>query len=76
MHMFELPPVAFSRAAPIFAGTWFNRAYIDAVFEGSQEGCTFVDYARGTTRAISHGIWFAAPPNHAQDATIGRSAAV
>src|SRR5579871_5294701 len=50
--IYELPSEAFQRAAPLFAGGWFDRAFIDAVFEGSQNGRIFVDNPQAPTAAL------------------------
>ncbi len=46
MLIYELPPEFFSVAAPFFRSAWFDRALIDAVFEGKQPGRIFVDDVR------------------------------
>jgi GNAT superfamily N-acetyltransferase len=41
--IFQLPPHLRFLAQPCFADAWFDRAQIDAVFEGRQPGRIFVD---------------------------------
>jgi RimJ/RimL family protein N-acetyltransferase len=43
MLICELPSGSFGVAAPLFRSAWFDRALIDAVFEGRQPGRIFVD---------------------------------
>ena len=50
--VFELHPDAFGRAAPLFDPAWFDRAFIDAVFEGGQVGRLFVDRPDRPTAAL------------------------
>jgi GNAT superfamily N-acetyltransferase len=42
-RVYELPAERLSVARPVFADAWFDRAYIDSVFEGRQPGRLFVD---------------------------------
>ena len=41
--VYELAPAAYTRAASLFAGRWFDEAFIDSVFEGTQAARIFVD---------------------------------
>ena len=41
--IYELPPEQQERAWPVYAEACFDRAQIDAVFEGRQPGRVFVD---------------------------------
>ena len=50
--VYELHPDAFERAAPLFEAAWFDRAFIDAVFEGGQAGRLFVDHPERPTAAL------------------------
>jgi len=50
--VYELHPDAFGRAAPLFDPAWFDRAFIDAVFEGGQVGRLFVDRPERPTAAL------------------------
>ena len=50
--VYELHPDAFERAAPLFEAAWFDRAFIDAVFEGGQVGRLFVDRPDRPTAAL------------------------
>ncbi len=43
MLICELPSESFGVAAPLFRSAWYDRALIDAVFEGRQPGRIFVD---------------------------------
>lgn len=52
MQVYELSPARFELAAPLFVEAWYDRAYIDAVFEGSQVGRVFVDHAEQPTAAL------------------------
>lgn len=45
MQVYELPPSLFSRAAPLFAEAWMDRAFIGAAFEGKTPARVFVDDA-------------------------------
>ncbi len=48
--VYELAPSAYDRAAPLFAERWFDEAFIDSIFEGTQTARIFVDDA-ATPRA-------------------------
>ena len=50
--IYELHPDAFERAAPLFEAAWFDRAFIDAVFEGRQSARMFVDQLDQPTAAL------------------------
>jgi len=50
--VYELHPDAFERAAPLFESAWFDRAFIDAVFERGQVGRLFVDRPERPTAAL------------------------
>lgn len=41
--IYEAPAQAYGRAEPLFESAWYDRAYIDAVFEGRQRARLFVD---------------------------------
>jgi RimJ/RimL family protein N-acetyltransferase len=50
--IYELPRSCFSIAAPLFEAAWFDRAYIDAAFEGRQHARIFVDDLRRPRAAL------------------------
>lgn len=50
--VYELPRQHLEVAEPLFAGTWFDRAQIQMVFEGRQEGRVFVDDAGNPAAAL------------------------
>ncbi len=50
--VYELPSAHLAIAEPMFAGAWFDRAQIQSVFEGRQEGRVFVDDAEHPTAAL------------------------
>ena len=52
MQVYELPPSLFSRAAPLFAEAWMDRAFIQGVFEDKTPGRIFVDDPERPTAAL------------------------
>ena len=50
--VYELPTDSLDVASPVFADAWFDRAHIDAVFEGRQPGRVFVDDPSQPSAAI------------------------
>lgn len=52
MHVYELPPPLFARAAPLFAEAWADRAFIGAVFAGTYPGRVFADDPARPTAAL------------------------
>jgi GNAT superfamily N-acetyltransferase len=57
-----------SIARPVFADAWFDRAYIDSVFEGRQPGRLFVDDPEQPSAAImfrTFGFYVAGDPDNA-----------
>jgi hypothetical protein len=52
-HMiYELPRASFDVAASLYAGRWFDEAFIDSMFEGTQDGLLFVDDPRQPQAAL------------------------
>lgn len=50
--IYELPTAMFAAVAPLFAGRWFDEAFIDSVFEGTQHGRIFVDHPTQPSAAL------------------------
>lgn len=50
--VYELPPDSLPAARSVFSDAWFDRAQIDAVFEGRQPGRVFVDDLEQPSAAI------------------------
>ena len=50
--IYELPRDRLARAAPLFTAARFDAAFVDAVFEGRQEGRVFVDAPQAPTAAL------------------------
>ena len=50
--VYELAPAAYEKAAPLFAGRWFDEAFIDSIFEGTQRAHLFVDDADAPRAAL------------------------
>lgn len=50
--VYELPRSQAGIAAPVFKDAWADEAFIDAFFEGKQEGRIFVDDPRSPTAAL------------------------
>ena len=51
-RLYELPPSRFSIAEALFHETWFDAAFIGAVFEGRSPGRLFVDHVERPTAAL------------------------
>jgi RimJ/RimL family protein N-acetyltransferase len=51
-RLYELPASRFSIAEALFRETWFDAAFIGAVFEGRQSGRIFVDSVEQPTAAL------------------------
>ena len=50
--IYELPPMHFNRAAPLFAETWMDAAFIDSAFAGRVPARVFVDDATRPMAAL------------------------
>lgn len=50
--IYELPRASFGVAASLYAGRWFDEAFIDSIFEGTQNGRLFVDDPRQPQAAL------------------------
>lgn len=50
--IYEIPRASFDLAAPLYDGRWFDEAFIDAIFEGTQDGRLFVDDPRQPRTAL------------------------
>ena len=50
--VYELAPTAFDRVSPLFADRWFDEAFIDSIFEGTQSARIFVDDATAPRAAL------------------------
>ncbi|MCB9451017.1 MAG: GNAT family N-acetyltransferase [Anaerolineaceae bacterium] len=50
--IYELPPPLFSRAVPVYAEAWCDRAHIDAALQGREPGRMFVDDVENPTAAV------------------------
>src|SRR3954453_23006007 len=52
MMIYELSRASFTLAAPLFASRWFDEAFIDSIFEGTQDARLFVDDPRQPSAAL------------------------